>query len=460
MPFIDREEELRFLEEQYASRDAALVVVYGRRRLGKTTLLERFLQEKPAIYFLASEEAERENLEEFKRLVAEFIKNPLLEKAGNLAWLDVFRELVNAGGEQRIVVVMDEFQYLCMSNAAYASVFQKIWDTLLKRHNVMVVLCGSLVSMMESQTLSYSSPLYGRRTGQIRLGQIPFRFYSAFYPQLEPDELVQFYAVTGGVPRYIEAFQGIRDLHAAIERNLLRSESFLYEEPMFLLEKEVSEVGSYFSILKAIAAGNHKLSAIAARLEVNQTKLTRYLAVLRQLDLVERRVPVTEDNPEKSKKGLYFIKDNFIAFWFRFVYPYRSYIEIGNPQTAMNAIKEKFVQSHAAYVFERVCRERLWQYSSDGTLPIQFNRAGAWWSARQEIDIVALHEENSEIVFCECKYHEQPIGLRVLRDLQEKAAQVPWRKGARREYFVLFSRNGYENALRQVAESAGDVWLF
>ena len=190
MPFIDREEELRFLEEQYASHEAALVVVYGRRRLGKTTLLERFLQEKPAIYFLASEEAERENLEEFKRLVAEFIKNPLLEKAGNLAWLDVFRELVNTQGERRVVLVMDEFQYLCMSNAAFASVFQKIWDTLLKRHNVMVVLCGSLVSMMESQTLSYSSPLYGRRTGQIRLGQIPFRFYSAFYPQLEPDELV------------------------------------------------------------------------------------------------------------------------------------------------------------------------------------------------------------------------------------------------------------------------------
>jgi len=126
----------------------------------------------------------------------------------------------------------------------------------------------------------------------------------------------------------------------------------------------------------------------------------------------------------------------------------------------MNAIKEKFVQSHAAYVFEQVCRERLWQYSSDGTLPVQFNRAGAWWSARQEIDIVALHEENSEIVFCECKYHEQPVGLRVLRDLQEKATQVPWRKSERQEYFVLFSRNGYEDALKQVAESAGDVWLF
>ena len=459
MIFIDREEELGFLEEQYNNSEAAFVVVYGRRRLGKTTLLQHFIKGKPSIYFLATEEAERENLEEFKSLVAEFARNPLLEKAGNLSWTDVFLELANTATERRVVLIIDEFQYLCVANPAFASVFQKIWDSLLRNRNIMVVLCGSLVSMMESQALAYSSPLYGRRTGQIRLEQIPFRYYRDFFPNLSDDALIQFYAVTGGVPRYIEAFSESCDLFQNIENMILRCESFLYEEPVFLLEKEVTEIGSFFSILKTIAAGNHKLSAIASRLEVNQSRLTRYLAVLRQMDLVERRVPVTEEYPEKNKKGLYFIKDNFIAFWFLFVYPYRSYIEIGNSQVAMDAIREKFIQNHASYVFEQICIERLWRLSADGALPVRLTKAGAWWDSKHEIDIIALNEQSKDIIFCECKYHEQPVDMRVLRDLQSKTENVLWCNDQRKEYFVLFSRNGYEESLRHYAERVGNIWL-
>lgn len=234
---------------------------------------------------------------------------------------DVLFDRLTSDGE-RLVVALDEFQYLGKANPAFPSVFQRIWDTMLSKRNVMVILCGSLISLMESQVLSYNSPLYGRRTAQVRMKQIPFRFYRDFFTkEIGRRELVELYSVTGGVPKYIESFRGVDDVYRGIEKSVLNSSSYLYDEPNFLLSKEVSEVGTYFSILKAVAAGNRKSGEIAAALNVRQTGLSKYLKVLERLDVLERVVPVTEENPEKSKKGLYRIKDNYLRFWFRFVFP-------------------------------------------------------------------------------------------------------------------------------------------
>lgn len=189
----------------------------------------------------------------------------------------------------------------------------------------MVILCGSLISMMVSQTLSYDSPLYGRRTAQIQLKPIPFRYYREFFPERSVRELVELYYVTGGVPKYIELFSGGGDIYSAIRDNVLDRAGYLYDEPYFLLQKEVAEIGNYFSIIRAIAAGSSRLSAISGALEVKATSLTKYLKTLIDLDILEREVPVTEKNPELCKRGLYRIKDNYIRFWFVFVYPYRDF---------------------------------------------------------------------------------------------------------------------------------------
>lgn len=215
----------------------------------------------------------------------------------------------------------------------------------------MVILCGSLISMMVNQTLSYSSPLYGRRTGQIRMSQIPFKHYSAFFETFDQIDPVQYYAVTGGVPKYIELFRPSTDIFKAIKNNILSKHSFLYEEPIFLLEREVGEIGAYFSMIKSIAAGNQKLGKISSSLGVKQSNITKYLKTLMELDLIERIVPVTEKNPEKSKKGLYRIKDNFIRFWFRFVYPYRHYLEMDNLEFVIKKIKQNFNDNHVSYVY-------------------------------------------------------------------------------------------------------------
>ena len=201
----------------------------------------------------------------------------------------------------KLVIVIDEFQYIGKSNPAFPSVFQRIWEEQLKDKPVMVILCGSLTSMMESQTLSYNSPLYGRRTAQMKLKQIPFRYYRQFFPDKSENELVEMYAVTGGVPKYIESFADVGDIYEGISKNILNPSGYLYDEPQFLLQQEISEIGSYFSIIRAIAAGNSKLSAIATLLEVKSTSLTKYLKTLIDLDILEREVPVTETIRKKQK---------------------------------------------------------------------------------------------------------------------------------------------------------------
>ena len=324
----------------------------------------------------------------------------------------------------------------------------------------MLVLCGSLVTMMTEQTLSYSSPLYGRRTAQMHMRQIPFRYYGEFFPRLGARDLVERYCVTGGVPKYIELFSGKGDIYAAISQGILNPDSFLYDEPNFLLQKEVSEVGSYFSIIKAIAAGNMRPAKIAALLEVKQTNLSRYLSTLIDLDIIEREVPATESNPEKSKKGLYRIKDNYLRFWFRFVYPSRSFLESGHADVVERRIRDNFVDGHVSYVYEAVCRERVWDLTAEGAWPFVPERVGRWWDSKgEEIDVVALNREEDAIAFGECKFWKGPVGCNVLRDLEEKARRVEWGSPNRREYYALFSIAGFTDDLRTLAASRDNVLL-
>ncbi len=323
----------------------------------------------------------------------------------------------------------------------------------------MVILCGSLISMMRSQTLAYDSPLYGRRTAQIKLTQIPFRYYTEFFPHRSRQELIEMYAVTGGVPKYIELFSESKDIYAAIRSNVLNRSGYLYDEPNFLLRQEVSEVGSYFSVIKAIAAGNHKLSAIASALEVKATSLTKYLQTLIDLDILEREVPVTEENPEKSKKGLYKIKDNYIRFWFAFVYPNRSFIESGHDSIVMDKIRKSLVSGHIAYVYEDVCREQMWELNAEDRWPFHFSKIGRWWDAHDEIDIAALDPEGKNLILGECKFRREPVGAGVLWDLEKKSACVSWNKQERRLWYILFSANGFTEELKQLARMRDDLIL-
>ena len=457
--FIDRIEEMKTLETEYKREGSSLVILYGRRRVGKTTLIAEFIKNKNAMFYLASEESEIQNRNAFKEKAAEFANNDLLKNAQVSSWDMIFRVLMDTSYEKKPVIVIDEFQYLGKANPAFPSVFQRIWEEILKDKSVMVILCGSLISMMVSQTLAYSSPLYGRRTAQICLKQIPFLYYKDFFQNQSVKERIEMYAVSGGVPKYIESFAMENDIYEAIEKHVLNKSSYLYDEPKFLLQQEVSEVGSYFSIIRAIAAGNSKLSAISKVLEIKATTISKYLNTLMELDILEREVPVTEDNPEKSKKGLYKIKDNYLRFWFMFVYPNRSFLESGHSELVMKKIKNSFLKNQVAYVFEDVCKEWMWELNFKDTWPFHFSKLGRYWDSNTEIDIVGLDPEENNMILGECKYWNEPVGIQVLQELEGKSKRIAWRKDNRKTWYILFSMNGYTDALQEMVQNRNDVIL-
>lgn len=458
--FIDRESEMQTLNQEYERTGSSLVVLYGRRRVGKTTLISEFIRDKRALFFLASEESEAQNRAAFKGKAADFIGSSLLKDAEVKSWDTIFQAIVDTAFDSKPVIVIDEFQYIGKSNPAFPSVFQRIWEEILKGKQVMVILCGSLVSMMESQTLAYNSPLYGRRTAQIRLKQIPFRYYHEFFPGKNRRELIEMYSVTGGVPKYIELFSECGDIYDSIRACVLNRSGYLYDEPHFLLQQEVTEIGSYFSVIKAIAAGNSKLSAISTVLEIKSTSLTKYLKTLIDLDILEREVPVTEENPERSKKGLYKIKDNYIRFWFAFVYPNMSFIESGNSGIVMNKIRKGLVSGHTAFVYEDVCRERMWTLNAEDRWPFHFSKIGRWWDGKNEIDLAAIDPEGGNLILGECKFWQEPVGANIFRELEAKAVNVDWQKKKRRLWYVLFSASGFTEELKAIAEERDDLFLF
>ena len=451
--FVDRKNEIEFLNKEYNKKESSLIILYGRRRIGKTSLIKEFGKDKNMIYFLATEESEAQNREMFKNVIASNFNNELLNSTTVDNWEILFKTIIRENSKDKKIIVLDEFQYLGKVNSSFPSIFQKIWDELLKDNNVMVILCGSLINMMEAQTLNYTSPLYGRRTGQIKLKQIPFENYSEFFDKkLNEKELIEKYAVTGGIPKYIESFKEDDNIYNEIKNHVINKQSFLYEEPNFLLQNEVSEVGSYFSIIKSIAAGNRKLGNISSNLSVNPTNLSKYLQTLINLDILEREVPITEANIEKSKKGQYKIKDNFIAFWFQFIYPNKALLEMDKNDIVLKKIKSNFIDNHVSFIYEDICRQKMWSLVAEGRLKFQYNKIGRWWNNTAEIDIVGVNEEENSIICGECKYYtdSKKMEAKIFYNLKEKAKMVDWKNDNRKEMFILFSASGYSEELKRI----------
>ncbi len=356
--------------------------------------------------------------------------------------------------------MIDEFQYLVQVNRSFPSLFQRIWDEILKDRNVMVILCGSLISLMTANVLNYSSPLYGRRTAQIRLKPLKFSEIWDCYPQKQFKELVNLYALTGGVPKYLEFFLNDKTATENIRLNIFSKSGYLYEEPLFLLEKEVRETVTYFSIMKAIAMGNHKLQKIATALELKANTLSPYLNTLIDLDFLEKRVPVTEKAPQKSRKGLYYISDSFIKFWFIFVYSFKGQLEIDNQHSAFAHFEQHYVDSFLSFVFEDLCRDIFLYHCRSGAINFSPSKIGAYWSSESdiEIDLVAIDEHKKQIFLGECKYHEtQTLDLKTYSLLLEKSKD-PIFKGYEL-FFILFSASGFDQRLLEIATKNNNLLL-
>lgn len=326
--FIGRDDELAVLTELADGRDPELFVLYGRRRVGKTELLQRFCEGRRAVYFQAAQVREKDNLRAFRDALADGLGGdlPRVELPDWGAALELADE--RAGGE-RLIVVLDEFPYLCEANKGLPSILQRFWDGRGKRSKLMIVLCGSQVSFMEEEVLSERSPLFGRRTAQKRLRPLSPADAFEFFPGWSAEDRLLAYAVLGGMPAYLRRFDERRTLRENIVREILRPEGYLFEEVQFLLRNELSSPTTYNSILSAVARGERKVGDIALSVGVDSTTANKYLTVLRELGLVEREIPITETDPLRSRRGTYRIADRFLAFHFRHVQPNVTLINAG-----------------------------------------------------------------------------------------------------------------------------------
>ena len=464
MKFLGREKEILDLEKEYA-RDGGFVVIYGRRRIGKTTLIKQFIKSKTAFYFLATKEVESQSMKRFAGVIARTTGNSVLQKAAFSDWLDLFQAVADYKPNEKKVLVIDEFPYLVKVNDSFPSILQNAWDEILKDSNVMLILCGSLISMMKKHALSYESPLYGRRTAQMRIAPLPF---TTVYEnqKLSFEEAAEQYSITGGVPKYMEFFSDGQPLYEQIKENVLSKNGFLYEEPNFLLTDKVQVPTNYFSIIKVIADGNHKLGTIAGILGLETSALTPYLKTLSELGFIEKQVPVTEKNAEKTRKGLYFISDNFLRFWFRYVYPYKGELELDNTQISLDELDKDFKEKFVAFAYEDICKEIFARLCSDKAIDFTPSKIGSYWlndkSGNTQIDVMAVDTVNKRLFAGECKYHNQPVDADVYFELVKKVDNSSEIKSAFKGYTVIygvFSKSGFTSRMTDISNSNPNLFL-
>ncbi len=339
--FIGRQRESDFLEELYDSERPELFVLYGRRRVGKTELLQQFCRDRRAVYFLAAQVREKDNLRAFRNALHESLDDPIAASVEFPDWTSALNFVAERARDERLVVVLDEFPYLCEASKGLPSELQRFWDTRGKNSRLKLVLCGSQISFMEEEILAERSPLFGRRTAQRKLEPLTPDHALPFFPRWDMHDRVLAYACLGGMPAYLRRFDDQRSLRENILKECLRPEGFLFDEVQFLLRSELSNPATYNSLLAAVARGVEKVGDIALTVGVDSTTANKYLSTMRELSLVEREVPLTDPDPLRSRRGTYRVADRFLAFHFRHIQPHVSLIHAGRG----GRVLEEFIEA-------------------------------------------------------------------------------------------------------------------
>lgn len=454
--FVNRTEELAYLKKLYKEKNGRLLIIYGRRRIGKTELLRQFSKDKKHLFFSSDLSSEQEQLRQFSEKIYQVTGESFLQTQSFSSWEASLRYIFDHLIDKIPLIIIDEFPYLCVSNSALPSILQKIWDEKARENNIFLVLCGSYMSFMEKEVLGSKSPLFGRRRGQIVLPPLRFEYLKDFFSHYSKKDRVYTYAILGGTPAYLQRFSDKRTIEQNVKDEILSKNAFLYSEPRFLLMEELREPSIYFSILKAIAFGKTRLNEIVQETGINDRhKVNKYLSVLRELHIIRRKVPLTEDKPHKSRKGIYILDDPFFRFWFRYIFPNMSYLEEGDIDYVWEEKIKPDFDSFAGFIFEDICIQKLKSLNKDNKLPFKAKNIGQWWDRREEIDIVVLDGKGS-FMFCECKWTVRKIGISVLDELQNKANKFP---EVVRKYFGFFSKSGFSKGIKDLSEKRKDILL-
>ncbi len=432
--FINRKNELEILEERFTGSKPEFLVMYGRRRVGKTELVTHFLNRRQGIYFLAEEKRYMDNLNDMKEVMSDFLMDDEFKIMGFKNWVQLFKSF-SERLKERTIIVIDEFPYLVRENKGIPSEFQKIWDMYLNKNNrIMLIIVGSSIGMME-ELLARKSPLFGRRTAQLEIKPVDLFQASEFLPDYAMTDCIKAYGCLDGIPLYLKQFDHKLTIYENMENAFFRRDALLYSEAEILLKQEFREPANYFAILKAISFGKTKQNEIVNYTDIDKSIISKYIQNLEEIRIIRKEYPVDEKK-EMRKNARYTFSDNYFRFWFRFIYPRRTLIERSSPD-AINTLKNNY-NRYMGYIFEQTAKDFPWNRR-----PFDFGHVGRWWHKDIEIDLVALNEELKEIFFFECKWKSLREGdaRKIIFKLKGKSGFVKWNKHKRNEFFGLFAKH-------------------
>ncbi len=453
--FVDREKELEFLNSiinRIHPGPAQMILLYGRRRVGKTALLLHWCAQAGIPYTYFSAEKEPAALQR-RKLYADLLGVTVRESPVFDSWADTWEAVARLIGSERRILILDELPYAAESDPAMLSALQHAWDHHFKSSNLILVLCGSQVHTMEA--LLYSqSPLFGRMTGQWRLQPLPFSSLKEFLPGWSAEERVAGFAIVGGIPAYLEWLDGDRSLVGNIRQVMLSPGSMFVAEPAFLMYDEVRDPHVYLAIIKAIGDGAHTLSEIANRSLLDKAHLSAYLGRLQDLYLVERRLPATVPPGEarKSRAGRYHLSDAYFRFYFRFLAPYHDRLTF-EPDRVLANVKEGLRAFVGQTAFEELSREWVVRQGRAGQLPFEPEMIGSHWNARVQVDVTAVNWKEKQILLGECKWGLDGIDRQIVRELIESKTpkvldSLPEGGQGWQVSYAIFARGGITPAAR------------
>ncbi len=466
--FIGREYELDFLNERYESDNAEFIVLYGRRRVGKTELLSEFCKGKKHIFYTCNEYTNAKQLSEFS---GKFLPtNPEVARIVKQFsdWESAFSFLGEYDQSEKMVVVIDEFPYMVKGDESIPSVLQNLWDHNLKNKNIMLILSGSSMSFIENELLAYKKPLYGRTTATYKLEPMPYYDAVKFFPDYSDEDKAIAYSILGGIPHYLRQFDAKLSIEANIKKKILTKSAQLYDEVEFLLHQELREPAVYITIIEAIAFGCNKYTEIGEKSHVDGTKLSSYLKNLVELGIVIRELPALskeKDNVKRSQ-GEYVLADSFFRFYYSYVYPHKAELDTNNVESVWKYCIKDNLHHFASKAFENMSISYLRRLNGREALPCYFTSFARWWgkvtkkdekgkprSTSEEIDVVAVDMTGNIHLVGECKFTNAPFDLSQLNATKEKH---PF---AGTVQYYLFSLNGFTDAVIATAESDHTIHL-
>ena len=452
--FFGRKAEIELLTDMWNSPRAAFLILYGRRRVGKTSLLTYWMKKTghKTLFWVAVPTTSQEQLRSFSKTLYSFTHNgePPPSSYTFGTWEAAWKELAVVAQNERLAVFIDEFTYLLESDPSIAGTLQNIWDHNLKNTNLFLALSGSHLGMMYREVLSYQAPLYGRATAKIHLQPLPFGLTKDYFPAYTSVDRVALYAIFGGIPAYWELVDPNVSISENIKKQLLVPNNLLQDEARLLLHDFVREPQNYIAILRAISQNARTQKAISGHSGLAQGHVSKYLSVLIEAGFVERRIPITARS--QSRRGRYYITDPYLRFYYRFLATRQEQLAIRAHQRALDEIKRHLVDFIGMHTWEELCREWVLRAGDLGKLSFPPDQVGSVWTKTAQVDVVGINSMEKTLILGECKWQAQTTGRKVLTDLVAKTSEIVPNNGSWRVFYLGFSREGWTSAAHAFAE--------